>query len=286
VSADPDKPAEPDKPDRGPLPAWSLPSGDAERIRIQMRWPEEVTPEWAWGDAKGEGVRVCILDSGVEGDHPLVGGIAGAKAVSLSEEGETVVSDDTEGDVVGHGSACAGIVHALAPKAELWSVRVLGAGATGSGPVLLAGLRWAIDQEYDVINMSLSTTKSQFAGVLHELADSAYFRRTVLVASAHNMPVESYPWRFSSVISVGSHEEDDSKAFYYNPDPPVEFFARGVNLDVAWRGGGQIRATGNSFATPHLAGICALVLSKHRNLTPFQLKNVLYLTANNVRGDD
>ena len=45
--------------------------------------------------------------------------------------------------------------------------------------------------------MSLSTTKSQFAGVLHELADSAYFRRTVLVASAHNMPVESYPWRFS-----------------------------------------------------------------------------------------
>ena len=101
----------------------------------------------------------------------------------------------------------------------------------------MAGLRWAIDQGYDVINMSLSTTKSQFTGVLHELADSAYFRRTVLVASAHNMPVESYPWRFSSVVSVGSHEEDDSKVFYYNPDPPVEFFARGVNLDVAWRGG-------------------------------------------------
>ncbi|HEU5212591.1 MAG TPA: S8 family serine peptidase, partial [Gaiellaceae bacterium] len=180
---------------------------------------------------------------------------------------------------------CAGIIHMLAPKAELYSVRVLGSGATGSGPVLLAGLRWAIDQEYDVINMSLSTTKSQFAGVLHELADSAYFRRTVLVASAHNMPVESYPWRFSSVISVGSHEEDDSRAFFYNPDPPVEFFARGVNLDVAWRGGGQIRATGNSFATPHLAGICALVLSKHRELTPFQLKNVLYLTASNVAGD-
>jgi subtilisin family serine protease len=107
----------------------------------------------------------------------------------------------------------------------------------------------------------------------------------VLVASAHNMPVESYPWRFSSVISVGSHEEDDSHMFFYNPDPPVEFFARGVNLDVAWRGGGQIRATGNSFATPHLAGICALVLSKHRDLTPFQLKNVLYLTASNVAGD-
>ena len=69
-----------------------------------------------------------------------------------------------------------------------------------------------------MINMSLSTTKKPFAGVLHELADSAYFKRTVLVASAHNMPVESYPWRFSSVISVGSHEEPDPLAFFYNPN--------------------------------------------------------------------
>jgi len=268
--------------DRGPLPAWSLPLGDEDRIRIQLEWPDRVTRDWAHGGADGEGIRVCILDSGVEPDHPLVGDLAGAMVVSIGEDGETVVGDDTEGDVVGHGTACAGIIHALAPKAELYSVRVLGAGATGSGPVLLAGLRWAVDQEYDVINMSLSTTKSQFAGVLHELADSAYFRRTVLVASAHNMPVESYPWRFSSVISVGSHEEDDSMVYYANPDPPVEFFARGVDVDVAWLGGGSIRATGNSFATPHLAGICALVLSKHRDLTPFQLKNVLYLTASNV----
>jgi subtilisin len=271
--------------ERGPMPAWSLPSGEAERIRIQMQWPEEVTREWAWGGATGAGVRVCILDSGVEPAHPLVGPLAGAKVVSITDEGEVQVEDDTEGDVVGHGTACAGIVHALAPDAELWSVRVLGSGATGSGPVLMAGLRWAVEQQFNVINMSLSTTKNQFAGVLHELADSAYFRRTVLVASAHNMPVESYPWRFSSVISVGSHEEQEALTFFYNPDPPVEFFARGVNVDVAWKGGGQIRATGNSFATPHLAGICALVLSKHRELTPFQLKNVLYLTASNM-GDE
>jgi subtilisin len=135
-----------------------------------------------------------------------------------------------------------------------------------------------------VINMSLSTTKKQFSGWLHELADSAYFRRTVLVASAHNMPVESYPWRFSSVISVGSHEEQDPLTFFYNPSPPVEFFARGVNVDVAWIGGAKIRSSGNSFATPHMSGICALILAKHPELTPFQLKSVLYLTASNVGG--
>ena len=62
-----------------------------------------------------------------------------------------------------------------------------------------------------MINMSLSTTKSKFAETLHELADRAYFQRTNIVASAHNMPVESYPWRFSSVISVGSHDREDPR---------------------------------------------------------------------------
>jgi subtilisin family serine protease len=229
-------------------------------------------------------VRVCILDSGVESGHDLVGEVEQAVAVTIDADGETRVEEDEEGDLCGHGTACAGIVRSLAPDCRLFSVRVLGAGFTGSGDVLLAGLRWAVEQGFDVVNMSLSTTKRQFAGILHELTDRAYFRRTVLVASAHNMPVESYPWRFSSVISVGSHEEPDPLAFYYNPDPPVEFFARGVDVEVAWTSGGRIRCTGNSFATPHMSGICALVLGKHPDLTPFQLKSVLYLTSTNVGG--
>jgi subtilisin len=268
----------------GPLPAWSLPPDSIDRIRLEIKWPDRVTRSWALEGATGENVRVCILDSGVEPNHRRVGAVQSAVAVSLDEGGEPVVRDDSEGDTCGHGTACAGIIRAIAPKCEIHSVRVLGAGFTGSGPVLLGGLRWAVEQGFDVINMSLSTTKRQFAEVLHELADTAYFKRTILVASAHNMPVESYPWRFSSVISVGSHSEPESLAFYYNPDPPVEFFARGVDVELAWMGGGTIRATGNSFATPHMSGICALVRSKHRELTPFQLKSVLHLIADNVGG--
>jgi subtilisin family serine protease len=272
--------------DREPIPAWSLPADAVEQIRLSSRWPEQVTREWAFGDSGGAGVTVCILDSGIERSHPLVGEVDRAVAIEVGEDEEPVVTEDEEGDLCGHGTACAGIVRSIAPRAELVSVRVLGAGYTGSGPVLLGGLRWAIEQGFDVINMSLSTTKQQFAGLLHELADSAYFKRTVLVASAHNMPVESYPWRFSSVISVGSHEGKDALAYYYNPDPPVEFFARGVAIDVAWLDGGELRVTGNSFATPHISGICALILGAHPELTPFQLKNVLYLTATNVGGTD
>jgi subtilisin family serine protease len=268
---------------REPLPAWSLPADAVERITLPAHWPERVTPEWALGGSTGAGVRVCILDSGVEAGHPLVGSVERAVAVNV-EDGEVTIADDEAGDLCGHGTACAGIVRSLAPECELSSVRVLGAGYTGSGPALLEGLRWAVEQDFHVINMSLSTTKRQFAGLLHDLADSAYFRRTILVASAHNMPVESYPWRFSSVISVGSHEDPDPRSFYYNPRPPVEFFARGVDVEVAWLGGGTIRCTGNSFATPHMTGLCALVLSKHPELTPFQLKSVLLLTATNVAG--
>jgi subtilisin len=265
-----------------PLPAWSLPAGTVESLGLPTDWPGRVTREWAWGDSTGKGVRVCILDSGIDGDHPMVGEIQGAVAVEVGEGDEVRVVDDAEGDVAGHGTACAGIVRSIAPDCTLFSVRVLGAGFTGSGTALLGGLRWAVEQGFDVINMSLSTTKSRFAGMLHEVADAAYFRRTVLVASAHNMPVESYPWRFSSVISVGSHEEPDPLTYYYNPNPPVEFFARGVDVEVAWLGGARARSTGNSFATPHISGICALVLGKHPELTPFQLKSTLYLTSSNV----
>ncbi|MGH3137307.1 MAG: S8 family peptidase [Gaiellaceae bacterium] len=266
------------------LPAWSLPKDAVDRIALPADWPERVTREWALDGSTGKGARVCILDSGVEVGHSLVGDLESAVVISIGENDEVIAEEDTEGDVSGHGTACAGIVRALAPECSISSVRVLGSSFTGSGAVLLGGLRYAVEQGFDVINMSLSTTKKPFAGVLHELADSAYFKRTVLVASAHNMPVESYPWRFSSVISVGSHEEDDPMAFFYNPNPPVEFFGRGVNVEVPWLGGRSLRVSGNSFATPHLSAICALILAKHPELTPFQLKSVLYLAATNVGG--
>ena len=199
------------------LPAWSLPAAAVERIALPEEWPGEITREWAWGGATGAGARVCVLDSGIEDGHPLVGKVQQSVAISIEGDEVIVEDEDTQGDLCGHGTACAGVIRSLAPECDLVSVRVLGAGYTGSGAVLLEGLKWAIEQGYDVINMSLSTTKQKFASLLHELADTAYFQRTMLVASAHNMPVESYPWRFSSVISVGSHERPRSPRVLLQP---------------------------------------------------------------------
>jgi subtilisin len=147
------------------LPAWSLSAEAVESIALPEEWPGQVTREWAWGGATGAGARVCVLDSGIETDHPLVGDVQ--KSVAISIEGDEVIieDNDTAGDLCGHGTACAGVIRSLAPDCVLVRVRVLGAGYTGSGAVLLEGLRWAIEQGYDVINMSLSTTKQKFASL-------------------------------------------------------------------------------------------------------------------------
>ena len=254
------------------LPAWSLTAaGDGPAAPA---WPSPLTREWAIGGSDGTGVRVCIVDSGVDATHPDVGTVTSAVAV---EDGEIV--PDELGDVSGHGTACAGIVRAIAPGAELSSVRVLGADMTGGGPAFVAGLRWAVEQGFDVVNLSLSTRKRAFLADLHEVVDTAYFARTVLVASAHNLAVESWPWRFASVLSVATHGGEDPLEYHYNPQPPVEFFGRGVDVRCAWLDGGRILATGNSFATAHVAGIVARVRAKHPELTPFALKTVLQLTG-------
>src|SRR3954453_7294923 len=227
------------------LPAWSLP--DAARASVAVSPAlrlDGVDREWAMGGATGAGVRIAIVDSGVEADHPRVGGVSAA--VAVSREGE--VGEDVEGDECGHGTAVAGIIRELAPDVELVSVRVLGANSRGSSLGLVCGLEWAVDSGCQIINLSLATTKAETADALHELTDRAYFKRTLVVASAHNMPVESWPWRFASVLSVGSHESGDPHDLVFNPNPPVEFFAHGIDVDVAWSGGGTLIASGNSFA--------------------------------------
>jgi subtilisin len=263
---------------------WNALGRSLDELAVRVDWPQEVTREWAWGGSTGRGVRVCIVDSGVELDHPDVGPVQGSFAVADSGGTGLAVEPVTDGDTCGHGTACAGVIRSLAPECELYSVRVLGERYSGTGDAFIAGLRWAVGQGFDVVSLSLSTTRRRFAEALQAIADQAYFTGTVLVAAAHNSPVESFPWRFSSVISVGSHAVRDPSLVLYNPDPPVEFFAYGTDVDVAWLDGGRTRITGNSFAAPHVAGYCALAKSKHLGLTPFQVKSLLYLTADNVKG--
>ncbi len=267
-------------------PAYSSPFATHT---LQVLQPIEIldtiTRAWAWGGSTGRGVRVAIIDSGVDATHPAVGGIVNGY-VAIQEDPaqpEHFLYDTApHDDVYGHGTACAGIIRSLAPECEIYSVRVLGANLGGRGSVFAAGLRWAIENKMHVCNLSLSTSNRKLFGPLHELADQAYYQGILLVAAANNIPLPCFPALYASVVSVGSHGINNPQLFYYNPQPPVEFGAWGINVRVAWMNGGWLTATGNSFAAPHIAGLLTRILGKHPGLTPFQAKVVLRALAANV----
>ena len=87
------------------------------------------------------------------------------------------------------------------------------------------------------------------------------------------------------MISVAAHDERDTTAYYYNPAPPVEFGAPGIDVRVPWRNGEWLTATGNSFAAPHITGVVARIRSKHPSLTLFQMKVIFHALAANVTRD-
>lgn len=272
------------------LPAWSGPfvdAGASPGSLARSAGLQSIDRDWAWGRATGKGVRVAIIDSGVEGSHPKVRGrLVESVAVQLSADGDPEVVPDEPQDLFGHGTACAGIILGLAPEAEIVSVRVLGADLKGKGAAFARGLEWAIERGVQVANLSLSSKSEAMYPVFHELADDAYFHNVALVSAANNVPVQSYPSLFSSVLSVAAHGEPDPWRFYYNPRPPVEFGAWGVDVPIAWKDGTETAATGNSFAAPHIAGLVALILSKHPGLTPFEVKAILAAVADNAAGSD
>ena len=269
-------------------PAWSGPfaAGLVPTIPA-LSALDDITAEWAWGDGTGAGVKVAVIDSGIDDTHPAIGAPVSGY-VTIQRQQQTLTFDESpHGDAYGHGTACAGIIRAIAPECELYSVKVLGTALTGEGAVFAAGLRWSIEHGMQVCNLSLGTTKRDFYAVLHELADAAYFRNVMLVTAANNLPTPSFPSVYASVISVAALDMPDAFTYYANTQPPAEFCARGIDVRVPWLNGDSITATGNSFAAPHIAGLAARILSKHPTLTPFQLKAVLYALAANVHpGED
>jgi subtilisin family serine protease len=94
--------------------------------------------------------------------------------------------------------------------------------------------------------------------------------------------VPTYPAVYASVISVAASADRDPERYYYNPEPPVEFGAPGIDVRVAWRNGAWLNVTGNSFVAPHVTGLVARLRSKHPGLTPFQVNAVLRALAANV----
>jgi subtilisin len=266
------------------LPAWSWQFAGGHLPPVAaLPLDSPITSDWAWGGATGAGVKVAVIDSGVDAAHPAVRRVAGGVVVEYDADTKTTrYLEGPHEDLYGHGTACAGLIRRAAPDCDIYSVRVLGSRLSGRGTVFAAGLEWAIDNGMQVANLSLSTGRAAYFSMFHRLADAAYFSGLSLVCAVNNIPAPSYPSQFAAVLSVAARRGDDPFDFDYNPRPPVEFGAPGVDLEVPWSNGRTIRATGNSFACPHITGLVARLLSKHPGLTPFQVKTVLHALAANA----
>ena len=224
-------------------------------------------------------MRVAIIDSGVEADHPDLDDCVdrdGSVVVALNDEGEPEV------DRRAPTRTCSATARPAPASSTGWpptpaspACACWAPGLSGKATVFLTGLAWAVEQGFDVINLSLGTGKRDWALPFYEICDKAYFQGSLLVTAANNMARPSYPSLYASVTSVACNLSKDPFHFHYNPDPPTEFLAPGIDVEVSWRGGTRQSGTGNSYAAPHLAGIAALIKSKHGDLRPFQLKTVL-----------
>lgn len=267
------------------LPAWAE-AFELDRLAVApcLGLIGPITREWAIGGSTGAGVKVAVIDSGIDADHPSVGGVKGGVIIepdASADDGYRII-EGPHVDLYGHGTACAAIIRSLAPDAELYSVRVLGERLTGKGWIFAAGVDWAIDAGMHVVNLSLSTSNQDYVPMFHEITDSAAFARVMLVSAMANDPKTTIPSEFSSVFSTAAIRGDNPYELRYNAAGPAEWGALGVDVDVAWADGSTINATGNSFAAPHVAGLIALVLAKHPGLTSFQVKTVLAAIADPV----
>ena len=234
----------------------------------------------SWKKRTGKNVSVAVIDSGINGKHPDLKGKLKASFEAKQEQKRVVFEKSETGDSAGHGTACAGIITNIAPDVDLYSIKVLGTGGSGDGYAFLSGLEFAIKNKYQIINLSLGTTRPQLFAPLHDLLDRAYQAGCIVVAAANNLPYPSFPSVFSSsLISVSKSPETDYFNFSFRYGEIIELTAPGVNVRAAWLNENYKNLTGNSFACPHIVGIIALLLEGYPNLTPFQVKSALYEIA-------
>lgn len=264
-----------------------------ESIRYNM---EKINVKNIWRCIQGSGIVVAVVDSGVDLDHPDLQ----ANIVT----GKTFVSGTSSpDDDNGHGSHVAGVVAGVgnnggiigvAPRAKIMPVKVLDYGGSGTTFGAAEGIRWAADHGARIINMSWGGVgySSTLVDAIRYAADS---RGALLVASGGNCGDESYyfngcfyedqpvyPAALSSVMAVASTDENDNQSSFSNQGDYIDIAAPGSNIYSTYQAGGYKEMSGTSMASPHVAGLAALIWSQDTSLTSSQVRTKIKSTAKDL----
>jgi len=219
---------------------------------------------------KGYGIKVCIIDTGVDMNHPDLNCRGGYDFIN----GDADPDDDN-----GHGTHVAGIAAAqdntigvigVAPEAYLYACKVLNAYGSGSYSDVIAGIDWARDNGMDVANMSLGGSSGSTA--LQLACDSAWDSGVLLVAAAGSSPpTVGYPAAYKSVMAVTKTDQNDQQPYAYGPE--LEVVAPGVNILSCYNDGGYRTMSGTSMATAHVSGHAALTWYAHSPWNNLQVRS-------------
>lgn len=218
----------------------------------------------------GRKIRIGIVDSGFD-PNGQQGNLQGG--INLSDaEGEHL--DDLD-DHIGHGTACAGIISKKAPEAELFAIKIFNTTLEANVSRLLQAIEWCVKNDIQVINLSLGTTDTEQAEQLMSACDFAKQQGVIVVAATSNDDQVSYPASFPSVLGVTGGKVRGIYDYYYDPDLPIQFVARGDRQRLNWINGRQVFLGGTSFAAPHITAIVALLLEKFPGISITDLSDLL-----------
>jgi len=215
---------------------------------------------------RGTGIRVAVLDTGVDYTHPDLW-------ANYSGGYDFINNDSDPRDDHGHGTHVSGTIAALvdnagvvgvAPEVDLYALKVLSSSGSGSFSAIISALDWSVNNGMQVLNLSLgassdpgSTTRAAF--------DNAAAAGLVILASAGNSGAGTntvgWPARYDSVIAVASTTSSDAISSFSSTGPAVEVAAPGSSIYSTLNGGGYGYMSGTSMACPHAVGVAALILA-------------------------
>ncbi len=270
----------------------------------------EVPKVWkhSSGGSSGKSIKVAVVDTGVDTEHPDLEGRV-IKTEDFTDEGYfdgNGHGTHVAGTIAGDGTASDGKYKGVAPKAKIIAAKVLDSWGSGWMSGVMGGIEWAADQGAQVINLSLgSAGPCDGTDPNSQLCDRIVEEGVVVCVAAGNSGPESStvgsPGCAKKVITIGASDDDDKIAYFSSRGPTSD---NRIKPDICWPGVNVIaarakntsmgspqgdfytEASGTSMATPHCAGVIALLLEDYKKLTPEQVKSILMNNAHEMGYDD
>ena len=218
----------------------------------------------------GTGTRVGVIDSGFNAGKKNVHVLNGTSFCNGDAQ-----PDSNYKDMIGHGTACIGVIHSKAPNAEFLPVKIFESELITTMDILCKAIYWCVEHHCHIINLSLGTIDESDSDVLKEACDFAYKHQTFIVAATSNDGQPSIPASFSNVFGVAGGKVNGKFDYFYDPHKKIQFVARGDRQRLNWLEGKQIFMGGSSFAAPHISGLIALIIEKYSGITFNDLTEIL-----------